>query len=142
MDKMQLTFENYLEFLNDDKLMGSRCKRCGSSFLPPRPVCSECSSVDLEWTEMKREGILVAFTVITVGTSSMIKEGYSRTHPYCTGIVELEGGIRISARIYGFDVANPSSIAIGSPVQIVCGGQGRIDSKRDYLAFAALREVT
>ena len=45
-------------FLNEEKLMGSRCTSCGKLFVPPRPICIECSGTDMEWIEMKGDGKL------------------------------------------------------------------------------------
>ena len=43
----------------------------------------------------------------------MSKRGYGRDNPYCTGIVTLEEGPRVSARILGVDGNNPQSIKTG-----------------------------
>ncbi|MBA7689622.1 hypothetical protein ES703_98130 [subsurface metagenome] len=70
----------------------------------------------MEWVELEGKGKLVAFTVICVGLPTMINEGYNRDHPYCSGVVELEEGPRISAQIIGVDVTKPESIKIGTPL--------------------------
>ena len=43
----------------------------------------------------------------------MSKKGYGRDNPYCTGIVTLEEGPRLSARIIGVDARNPQDIKTG-----------------------------
>jgi len=43
----------------------------------------------------------------------MAAKGYGRDKPYCTGIVDLEEGPRISAMINGVDGTNPQSIETG-----------------------------
>jgi len=66
--------------------------------------------------ELKGEGKIVSFTVIGVGPWTMMSEGYDRDHPYCSGIVELEEGPRISTQILGVDVNKPENIKIDTPV--------------------------
>ena len=59
---------------------------------------------------------LAAFTCIAVGPPFIIKEGYDRAHPYCTGVAELEEGLRIVARIEGVDTTKPETIKFGTPL--------------------------
>lgn len=116
MDSRPVTIESFDKFLAEKKLMGSRCKGCGAIWLPPRPICLQCHSDELEWVELKGKGKIVAFTVIGVGPMPMVWEGYGRDNPYCAGVVELEEGPRVSAQIMGVDVAHPENIRIGTPV--------------------------
>ncbi len=118
MDEKPFAGAAYQEFLNEDKLMGSRCQKCGALFLPPRAICTECHSTKMEWIELKGRGKLAAFTCITVGPPFMCKEGYDRNHPYCIGVVELEEGVKVDARIEGVDVTKPETIKIGIPLTI------------------------
>jgi hypothetical protein len=128
----------YRQFLNEEKLMGSRCKRCGALFTPPRPICIKCYGNEMEWVEMKGEGKLAAFTCTAVGPPFMIEEGYDRKHPYCSGVVKLEEGVRIDARIEGFDTSKPETIKIGTPVTVVFLHRGEGEGKRTFLAFKPL----
>ena len=84
---------------------------------------------------MKGKGRLVAYSVIGVGLPMMIEEGYDTRHPYCSGIVELEEGVRIPARIIGVDVGNPEKITIGTPVTVEFLKQ---ENKPIVLAFKTL----
>jgi len=68
----------------------------------------------MEWVEMKGHGTLAAFTCITVAPKIMADEGYGRNNPYCVGVVELDEGTRVDARIEGVDAKNPESITIGT----------------------------
>jgi len=116
MDDMPFTAASFDKFCSEKKLMGSKCKKCGAPSLPPRPLCLKCKSHEIEWTELKGKGKLVAFTVIGVGPPTMIAEGYDRDHPYCSGVVELEEGPRITTQIVGVDVDHPENIKIGTPL--------------------------
>lgn len=125
----------FYEYFNAHRLMGSRCKSCGALYLPPRPACVRCADSEMEWIEVGGEGKLVAYTVIRVAPTAMLAAGYGFKKPYCTGIVELENGERISAQILGVDVAHPASIEIGMPVTMTFVERGEEDKKQTFLAF-------
>ncbi|MGC9358377.1 MAG: Zn-ribbon domain-containing OB-fold protein, partial [Anaerolineae bacterium] len=93
----EITGATFYNYLNEHKLMGIRCKACGHIHVPPRPVCPGCRDAEIEWVEMSGRGKLAAFTIIYIAPTPMLAAGYSRKHPYCSGIVELEEGARISA---------------------------------------------
>lgn len=112
------TSDSFYQYVKERKLMASRCKGCGALYLPPKALCGRCQTTDMEWAALSGRGKLVAFTTIAVGLSEMMKEGFDRHNPYCSGVVELEEGPRISARILGVDAKRPEGIAVGSPARI------------------------
>ena len=126
------------QFLNEEKLMGSRCITCGALFVPPRAVCIECHHSEMEWVEMKGTGELAAFTCIAIGPPSMIEEGYNRNNPYCSGVVKLVEGPRVVARIEGLDVLNPENIRIGTPLKVKFLHRGAGENLTTSLAFTSL----
>lgn len=137
-NKSGFTSTEYYKFLSEHKLMASRCNANGAVYLPPRAICPATHSSDMEWVELSGKGKLIAFTVIILAApTAMLEAGYSRTNPYCTGIVQLEEGPTISAQILGVDVAHPEKIAIGTPVQATFIERGEGDKRRTYLAFQA-----
>jgi len=123
------------QFLSEDKLMGSRCTGCGVLFVPPRAVCIKCRCTAMEWVEMNGSGRLAAFTCIAIGPPSMAREGYGRDNPYCSGVVELEEGSRVVARIEGVDTKHPEAIKIGMPLQVTYLHRKAGDSSATVLAF-------
>ena len=127
-----LTFHKYLD---EDKLMGSTCKKCNILYLPPRPICLKCHGTDMEWTEIKGKGKLATFTCIYVGPASMTAQGFDRKNPYCSGVVELEEGVKIDARIVGVDTSKPENIKIGTPVTVEFLHHGEEDNTETTLAF-------
>ena len=67
----------------------------------------------------------------------MMQEGCGRDNPYCTGLVELEEGVIISARILGVDAQNPETIKIGTPLSIEFVHKEEGESRVTFLAFKA-----
>lgn len=128
------SFEQYLA---EHKLMAAQCTRCGSMHVPPRAICPLCQSEELEWIETNGKGKLAAFTVIYSGPTFMVEQGFDRRNPYVSGIVELEEGPRISARITGLDPAKPAEIRIGTPLRVDFVEVGEGEPKKVYLAFKA-----
>jgi len=128
---------SYEKYLTEDKLMGSRCRECESLFVPPRPICINCRSSEMEWVQMKGTGKLVAFTCISVGPPFMVAEGYNRKNPYCSGVVQLDEGPRVDARIEGVDAKRPETISVGMPLKVRFLHRGEGEDVRTYLAFEA-----
>ena len=89
----------------------------------------------MDWVEMQGTGKLAAFTCIAIGPPFMIAEGYNRKNPYCSGVVELDEGARVVARIEGVDVKSPENIKIGMPLKADFLHRGEEDRQHTYLAF-------
>ena len=135
MEERPFSDISYSQFLNEEKLMGSRCKKCGAVFTPPRTICPKCHSMEGEWVQMKGEGKLVTFTCIAVGPSFMVAEGYDRDHPYCTGVVGLAEGPKVCARIEGVEPSKPETIKIGIPLTVKFLHRGEGENLKTHLAF-------
>ncbi|MBN1262571.1 MAG: Zn-ribbon domain-containing OB-fold protein [Anaerolineae bacterium] len=135
MSEKPFTGAVFYEYLNEHKLMGSRCKTCGEVHVPPRPGCAACAGSAVEWVEMSGQGALAAYTVIHIAPTAMIEAGYDRNTPYCTGVVALAEGPRISAQILDVDVRHPETIEIGTPLEIAFIERGEGAARRTYLAF-------
>ena len=125
------------QYIAEHKLMAARCMKCGGMYVPPRPICSRCHSEELEWIETSGRGRLAAFTVIYSGPTFMVEQGFDRKNPYISGIVELEDGPRISARILGVDPAKPAEIKIGTHLYVDFVEFGEGEASKTYLAFKA-----
>jgi uncharacterized OB-fold protein len=113
----EFTIKSYIDYLSEKKLMGSKCKDCGASYVPVRKLCSKCNSVNMEWAEMSGKGKIEAFTCITVGTPFFVEKGYGRNKPYCFSVIRLDEGPMISGQLIGVDESKPDTIKIGMPVK-------------------------
>jgi uncharacterized OB-fold protein len=128
----------YQQYLEQEKLMGSRCQKCDARYVPPRSICVKCYSSDMEWVEMKGKGKLAAFTCISIAPPFMIEQGYNRKNPYISGVVELEEGGRVDARIEGLDPGKPEEIKVGMPLRVKYLHREVAQKKETYLAFEPL----
>jgi uncharacterized OB-fold protein len=84
----------FRELLNEDHLVGVRCKSCGELMLPPRMICKNCGSTDLEEYEFKGTGKVKTSTTIYVPLTR-----FQEISPHSVGIVEMDEGVSISGLI-------------------------------------------
>lgn len=131
------TAAGFNQWLGEHKLMAVRCPQCAALFVPPRALCPACRRADLEWIELAGRGALAAFTVIYVGPSVMIAEGYTRDNPYVVGIVALDEGPKISARILGLDARRPDVRWIGARLTVEYLERAPGEQGQTVLAFRA-----
>ncbi|MDF1541169.1 MAG: Zn-ribbon domain-containing OB-fold protein [Candidatus Thorarchaeota archaeon] len=86
--------QKFLEALDEEKLMMSKCTSCGTEFLPPRQHCQKClSQCDLaEFTET--EAKIRSFVIVDFAPESL-----SSKAPYVVAIGEFPSGKRLTAHI-------------------------------------------
>jgi uncharacterized OB-fold protein len=128
----------YSRFVSENKLVGAKCKSCRHISIPPKPICPKCQGSEMELVNIKGKGKLAAYTVIAVGASLMAEEGFDRQRPYCTGVVELDEGGKVTARILGVDVTKPEQIKIGAPVAVEYVRATHGAEEKTFLAFRAV----
>ena len=89
---------SFYAFLQEGRFMGVRCRENGNLYAEARPLDPVSHSRDMEWHEFSGRATLSTFTCISVAPASLEAKGFGRNNPYCTGIVTLEEGPRISAQ--------------------------------------------
>lgn len=109
-DEKNTKISQFFKNLKEGRLTTTKCKKCGKLLWPPRIMCSECLSEDLEWTDLGVEGELYAFTEVKLGAPL----GFAEDAPFCIGLVKT-GGLLISARI---DNAKYEDLKIGDKVTL------------------------
>lgn len=111
-------FQSFLEALDKEKLMKSKCTKCGSEYLPPREHCqkdmSKCELV--EFTE--KEAKLYSYVIVDFAPESL-----SSKAPYVVAIGEFPSGLRLTAHITNL----MSMPEVGMPLKL---GFERIDEKK------------
>lgn len=106
----EFTSKSFSDYLKEKKIRGTECRDCGAVHLPPRPLCPNCSSRNLDWIDLGSEGVIQSFTVIHVPLTRM--QGIS---PYTVGVVRLDDGPSISSLI--LDVGSEDEVSVGSRVK-------------------------
>ena len=135
IDTRPFTHASFTTFLDEGKLMAARCENCEALSLPPRAICTSCHSEKMAWVELSGNGKLAAFTAVYIGPTFMNEQGFGRNKPYMTGIVELEEGVKISARLLGFGEIPPESVEIGTKMTLEVVALEYGDDTKSQLAF-------
>lgn len=81
--------------LTRGELLLQKCSACGKLNMYPRHACPHCQSVSLGWQKSGGKGVLHSFTVLLAGAP----EGFSQDLPYAVGVVKLDEGVQILARL-------------------------------------------
>jgi len=109
-DEKYTRVSEFFKNLKEGRLTTTKCKKCAKLLWPPRIVCPDCLSNELEWVDLGTEGELYAFTEMRVGAPL----GFVQDVPFCIGIVKI-GGLLISARI---DNAKYEQLKIGDKLKL------------------------
>lgn len=72
------------------------CEECGHKAIPPKYGCPKCNSNHLVETEQTGTGIICSYTTIRVTSGK-----YESQLPYIVALVELDGGLKVTARLEG-----------------------------------------
>jgi uncharacterized OB-fold protein len=94
----KLDFKKYNEALKQNKLLGLKCKHCGTITVPPKIACGNCAGTDLDIVELSGNGTIQTFTTVFVPS-----EGREGECPYVIVLVELDEGPWIMGNLTGID---------------------------------------
>jgi len=111
--KAKLIFKDYSEALKQNKLLGLKCQACGAITVPPKMACRQCTSPDMEITELKGNGKIRTFTTVYVGA-----EGREGEVPYTIVMVELDEGPWLMGNLDGIDPKQATMELIGKRVKM------------------------
>ncbi|MCL0082444.1 Zn-ribbon domain-containing OB-fold protein [Dehalococcoidia bacterium] len=107
----KLTHKAYTSALRENRLLGLKCNACGGYTVPPKKVCIECASEDLDVVELGGRGEIRTFTVIRVAA-----EGFQS--PSIVGIVELDEGPWLMGNVIDVDCDKATMDMIGRRVRL------------------------
>ena len=96
ISELPFTIDSFYKLVGEGKLMGARCKSCERLLVPPRPVCPDCYGSDMEWVELKGEGVVESYTIIHIAPPQFAQEA-----PYVVALVRLDEGVRLPGRLVG-----------------------------------------
>jgi uncharacterized protein len=85
----------FREGLARGDLLIQKCIECSRLNMYPRYACPYCQSQSLGWQRASGRGVLHSFTVLRLGAP----EGFERELPYAIGVVKLEEGVQLLARL-------------------------------------------
>lgn len=100
--------------LKEHRVLLQRCDDCGVIRHYPRPMCSECHSMEVDWVEASGHGTVYSWTI----THHPFHIGFRGETPYVLVTVDLAEGVRIQSQLLD---AKPEDLRIGLPVEVVFG---------------------
>ena len=100
---------DFIDYLEGGKVMGTRRTDCGRSFFPPRADCCQCLASNMEWFEVSGPGKLVTFSRL-----QFAPVGFQEDVPYCIALLDY-GEYKVFGRIAG-DIAE-TDIRIGMDME-------------------------
>jgi len=84
----------FFEALKEGKFTTTRCKDCGSEPFPPRVMCPDCCSTNMEWVEWPTTGTVIDVTEEVIG----VPLGFGKP-PLVHALVDLQGKLTFFVRI-------------------------------------------
>ena len=96
---------------NASQMIIMHCKFCGAFHIPPKYLCTKCGEKSVEEYPTSGFGKIYTFTTIYVAS-----ELFKNQVPYIIAIVELNVGIRVTARVIR---EGGSLLKIGDPVNFL-----------------------
>jgi uncharacterized OB-fold protein len=83
----------FYENLKQKRFTTTKCKKCGHVPFPPRVVCPQCNSEDLEWVDLPTRGKVLRFTEEVAG----VPLGFES--PLIHALIDLGEGRKLISRV-------------------------------------------
>jgi len=112
---------DFIDHLQNGKVMATRCNKCSTTFFPPRADCCQCLSSDMQWREVAGSGKLVSYSALKFAPM-----GFDGDLPYRIALLDY-GEYRVFGRIDS--KLNMDEIKIGMAMTAVANAlpNGRIN---------------
>lgn len=84
---------DFIGYLEEGKVAGTRCAKCGRKFFPPRADCFACPGEPVEWFEVQGAGKLMTFSELMYAPI-----GFGEDLPYAIAVLDY-GDFKVFGRI-------------------------------------------
>jgi hypothetical protein len=111
--KLEKVVETFYLKLEEGKIMGRKCPKCGNVEFPPVYACNKCGNYETEWYEISGKAKLHS---IVLPAALSTKPEYKKMGKYAYGEVELEEGSRLNAVVRGISRKNRAELNAKLPV--------------------------
>jgi len=103
---------DFVKYLNEGKIMATRCNKCGKLHFPPRADCPDDLSTDMKWEELSGRCKLLTYT-----TAHFAPTGFKDDVPYTIALAQCEEGVKAYA-LLSKDI-DENEIRIGMKLQLI-----------------------
>lgn len=98
--------------LENGKVYGTKCKKCGEKYFPPVADCPECLTSDMDWIDFTgEEGEVETFTHVIVRPMS-----FAQHETYTVAVAKLKQGVKVLAWLSGVKLGQAK---VGMKVKLV-----------------------
>jgi len=111
----------FYDHLREGRLTTTKCLDCGHITWPPKIVCTQCMSDNLEWVDFPPTGKIYAFTIQVGG----VPPGFEA--PLVYALIDFDNGVRIISPLVD---PNPDDVRVGDEVVLKV-----VDAPRDRVLF-------
>jgi uncharacterized OB-fold protein len=102
---------DFIKFLEDGKIAGTKCKKCGKMHFPPRVDCDSCLSSEVEWVPLSGKCKLITYTVVYFAPPR-----FRYDCPYTLAVAQFAEGPRVFAPLS--KEVKQEEIKIGMPLKL------------------------
>ena len=102
---------DFVQYLEEGKIMATRCSRCGKLYFPPRTDCPDDLSTDMTWEPLNGRCKLLTYT-----TAHFAPTGFEDNVPYTIALARCEEGVNVYA-LLSKDIKE-NEIRIGMDLQL------------------------
>jgi len=116
---MGRVLERFFDNLKNERILGTRCKKCSRVMVPPRGFCPRCFEQTEEWVDVGPEGVIESWSYVAYEYYGMrIKP------PFVAGLIRLDGSdTGFLHMIGGFDQSDfnkvRENVKLGGRVKVV-----------------------
>ena len=103
---------------NLKSVLGYICPNCKWSGVSQTGTCPNCRKATVQETQFSNRGKIATYTVIRYPPT-----GFEGQTPYVVGLIDIENGPRVMARIIG----KPEDVQIGKSVSFLGDSNGRLE---------------
>lgn len=105
----------FRELMENRRIMGSKCAKCGIVFCPPTSDCPKCW-IPTEWVEVGPEGTLLHYTILHLPALWVERE-----IPHTLGLIRLDGAD--TGLMHYVDETDKTKLRNGLRVKAVFAGE-------------------
>ncbi len=111
----------FYDHLRENRLTTTQCQDCGQIAWPPKIVCNECMSDQMEWIDFPPTGKIYAFTTQEAG----VPPGFDS--PLVFALRDCDNDVRLISALIDTD---PAKVSVGAEVTLKV-----VDAPRDRVLF-------
>ena len=113
--EMERIVKKFYDELENGKILGRKCKRCGAVEFPPVLMCNTCGNTETEWCEISGEGELTEFVTVSMVTTV---PALQHLMPYGLGIVKIKEGREVNMPVRGISEENQNELKAKLPIKV------------------------